>query len=84
VLNCSGIEYHYQNYLTIDYIEQFDVITIINKDYPALSITDRITLLKKVYQALKPNGKSIFDVLTPKMRKKESRSWQLNGRFFVV
>jgi hypothetical protein len=33
-------------------------------------------LLKKVYQALKPNGKFIFDVFTPLMRKDESRSWQ--------
>lgn len=76
VLNGTGIEYHYQNYLTIDYTEQFDVITLINKDFPVLSITDRLTLLKKVHQALKPNGKFIFDVLTPKMRKSESRSWK--------
>lgn len=83
-INGSNIEYHYQNYLTIDYTEQFDVITIINKDYAALSIADRITLLKKVYQALKPNGKFIFDAFTPKMRHNESRSWQYfkNGGFF--
>ena len=74
--NGSGIEYHYQNYLTIEYEEQFDVITIINKDYPVLSATDRKTLLGKVYKALKPNGKFILDVLTPRMRQKESRSWQ--------
>ena len=80
----SGIEYHYQNYLTLDYIEQFDVITLINKDYPVLSIADRTTLLKKVFQALKPGGKFILDVLTPKMRKNERRSWQYceNGGFF--
>ncbi len=73
--NKSNIEYHYQNYLTIDYIEQFDVITLIYCDYPALSITDRLILLRKVYQALKPNGKFIFDVFTPLMRKDESSSW---------
>jgi hypothetical protein len=44
-------------------------------DYAALSITDRLILLKKVYQALRPNGKFIFDVFTPFMRKEESRSW---------
>lgn len=76
LLNKSNIEYHYQNYLTIDYIEQFDVITLIYCDYPALSITDRLILLRKVYQALRPNGKFIFDVFTPLMRKDESRSWQ--------
>ena len=76
LLNKSDIEYHYQNYLTIDYIEQFDVITLIYCDYAALSITDRLILLRKVYQALRPNGKFILDAFTPLMRKNESRSWQ--------
>jgi SAM-dependent methyltransferase len=76
LLNKSNIEYHYKNYLTIDYKEQFDVITLIYCDYAVLSITDRLMLLKKVYQTLKPNGKFIFDVFTPLMRKDESRSWQ--------
>lgn len=84
LLNKSHIEYHYQNYLTIDYTEQFDVITLIYCDYAALSIMDRLTLLKKIYQALKPNGKFIFDVFTPLMRKKESHSWEYceKGGFF--
>jgi len=83
-LNNSGIEYLYQNYLTIDYTEQFDVITIINKDYAVFSITDRMMLLKKVYQALKPGGKFILDVMTPKRRQKEHRSWHYSesGGFF--
>jgi 2-polyprenyl-3-methyl-5-hydroxy-6-metoxy-1,4-benzoquinol methylase len=76
LLNKSNMEYHYQNYLTIDYIEQFDVITLIYCDYAVLSITDRLSLLRKVNKALKPNGKFIFDVFTPLMRKNESRSWQ--------
>jgi SAM-dependent methyltransferase len=76
LLNKSNIQYHYQNYLTIDYIDQFDVITLIYCDYAALSITDRLTLLRKVYKALRPKGKFIFDVFTPLMRKDESRSWQ--------
>lgn len=84
LLNKSNIEYHYQNYLTIDYIEQFDVITLIYCDYAALSITDRLILLRKVYQALKPKGKFIFDVFTPLMRKDESCSWEYcaEGGFF--
>ncbi|WP_243428297.1 class I SAM-dependent methyltransferase [Clostridium rhizosphaerae] len=84
LLNKSNIEYHYQNNLTIDYIEQFDVITLIYCDYAALSITDRLILLRKVYQALKPNGKFIFDVFTPPMRKGENRSWKYyeKGGFF--
>lgn len=83
-LNKSNIEYHYQNYLTIDYVSQFDVITLIYCDYAALSISDRFILLEKVYQALKPNGKFIFDVFTPKMRKSESHTWHYEekGGFF--
>ena len=84
LLNKSNIEYHCQNYLTIDYLEKFDVVTLIYCDYAVLSITERHILLKKVYQALKPNGKFIFDVFTPIMRKKESRSWYYyeNGGFW--
>lgn len=75
LLNKSNIQYYYQNYLTIDYTEQFDVITLIYCDYAPLSITDRLILLRKVYQALKPNGKFIYDVFTPLMRKEENHSW---------
>ena len=75
ILNQSKIEYCCQNYLTMDYVEQFDVITLIYCDYAVLSIQDRLTLLRKVYQALKPGGKFIFDVFTPPMRKSEGRSW---------
>ncbi|WP_099205160.1 class I SAM-dependent methyltransferase [Scatolibacter rhodanostii] len=82
--NKSNIEYHYQNYLTIDHVEKFDVITLIYCDYAALSITDRLILLEKIHRALRPNGKFIFDVFTPKMRKKESRTWcyEEKGGFF--
>lgn len=80
----SGIAYLYQNYLTINYTEQFDVVTLINKDYAVLSMADRRALLKKVYEALKPGGKFIFDVMTPIKRRLEKRTWQYfdNGGFF--
>lgn len=71
----SNIRYLYQNYLNINFLEEFDVVTLIYCDYGALSKTERRQLLEKVYQALKPNGKFIVDVFTPRMRNKESRSW---------
>ena len=40
--NGSGIEYHYQNYLSLDYTEEFDLVTLIYCDYAALSVSDRI------------------------------------------
>ena len=83
-LNSGSIEYHCQNYLEIDYKEQFDVITLIYCDYAALSNNDRKTLLRKVKQSLKPNGKFIFDVFMPSMRKNEASSWEYfgDGGFF--
>lgn len=72
----SAIEYYYQNYLTIDYKNQFDVVTLIYCDYAVLPIADRLLLLNKIYKALRQNGKFIVDVFTPRMRKKESHTWQ--------
>jgi SAM-dependent methyltransferase len=84
ILNKSNIEYHYQDYLTISYTEQFDVITLIYCDYAALPTADRLSLLRKVHQALRPKGKFIFDVFTPTTRTEERRSWQYyaGGGFF--
>jgi len=83
-LNGSNINYHCQNYLTIDYVHQFDVVALIYCDYATLSIGDRLTLLKKLYRALKPGGMFILDVFTPIMRREENRSWNYyeNGGFF--
>lgn len=75
-INGSAIAYYHQNYLSLNYTGQFDVITLIYCDYAVLPLTDRLLLLKKIYKALKQNGKFILDVFTPLMRKKESRSWQ--------
>ena len=80
LLNKSSIQYFYRNYLTMDYHEQFDIVTLIYCDYAQFSITDRLFLLEKVYQALKPNGKFIFDVFTPLMRKKEDHSWYYSDK----
>ena len=74
--NGSNITYHYQNYLTMDYSEEFDLITLLYCDYAPFSAKDREILLKKVYRALRPSGRFIFDVFTPKMRKEEYHSWQ--------
>lgn len=83
-LHNSPIQYHCQNYLNIDYIGQFDVITLIYCDYAAMPVTDRLLLLKKVYDALKPNGMFILDVFTPIMRNSEIHTWKccLEGSFW--
>lgn len=75
--NQQTITYHYQNYLTISYQEKFDVMMLIYCDYGVLSHQNRLTLLQKIFQVLKPGGKFIFDVFTPNqyVEKKESSSW---------
>jgi hypothetical protein len=52
------------------------VIVLIYCDYAVLSATDRATLIKKAYNALKTGGILILDVFTPQMRKPESHTWQ--------
>jgi len=75
VLDKSDVDYYCMDYLAMDYAERFDIVTLIYCDYAALSAADRRLLLGKVYRALKPGGKFIFDVFTHRMRAKESRSW---------
>ena len=78
MLNHSKINYYYQNYLTIDYCEEFDVITLIYCDFEVLSAQNRRTLLEKVYKALKPGGMFIFDAFTSRQYegKNENTSWE--------
>lgn len=61
----KAITYSVCNYLSMDYREQFDVATLIYCDFGVLSTADRAALLKKIYTALRPNGRLIFDVFTP-------------------
>ena len=85
-LNNSSIQYFYQDYLTLDYVAAFDIVTLIYCDYGVLSTTDRSTLLSKIYTALKPGGKLVLDVFTPKQHqgKEEKCDWQYhtNGGFW--
>ncbi len=82
--NNSDICYRCQNYLTAVFTEQYDVITMIFCDYAVLAHADRLMLLKKIYEALRPGGKLILDVFTPHMRHDESHSWYRaeNGGFY--
>lgn len=71
----SPVNYRYQDYLTMNDHEAFHVITLIYCDYAVFPQDQRIQLLKKIYKALKPGGKFIFDVFTPKKRNPEKKSW---------
>ena len=83
--NSLPITYHYQDYLTLDFKEQFDLITLINYDFGVLSPESRAKLLKKIHAALKPKGLLVFDVFTPhRPDREENSSWKYTdkGNFF--
>ena len=63
-LHKLDITYRYQNYLDMDYTEEFDVITLIYCDYGVLPAADRQVLLSNVYRALKKGGLFILDGFT--------------------
>lgn len=69
-----------QDYLTLEAEDAFDAITLISCDYGALISAERQSLLSRVYRALKPGGRFIFDVFTPvRAAQKEARTeWSVH------
>ncbi len=80
----SAIEYVYQDYLTLEYTERFDAITLIYCDYAALPKADRRALMRKIYRALRPGGRFFVDAYAPIKRTAEGTAWVHNehGGFF--
>lgn len=58
------IEYIYQNYLTLEYEEVFDLVTLIYLDLFVPKPEDRSNLLRRIHRSLKVGGYFIFDVPT--------------------
>ena len=77
----TNIFYQCQNYLTLNYCEEFDVITLIYCDFGVLSKEERKILLSKIYRALKPNGLLLLDAFTAKEyeKKAETKSWSYDS-----
>jgi len=78
------IIYHHQDYLTLGFQEQFDLITLIYYDFGTLHTEDRAQLLNKIYTALRPGGLLISDVLTPQhfSGQKEYKNWEYAEKGF--
>ncbi len=76
----SKTKYIYASYLDIDYFEEFDLIILIYCDYGALIPSEQEHLLKKIYKALKPNGRFIFDVFSSAcyLKRTESKTWSFH------
>lgn len=64
--NGKNISYLYQDYLSIDYKEKFDVVTLIYCDFGVIPTDDRRVLLGKIFASLNPGGIFIVDAFTPK------------------
>lgn len=56
------VTYHQRNYLELDLPERYDLIIMIMRDYAALSIEHRATLLSVVRRHLAEGGAFVFDV----------------------
>jgi SAM-dependent methyltransferase len=82
--NNLKIKYLYQNYLTINYHDAFDVIIMIYCDFGVLSDWERKKLLTKIHKALKPNGLFVFDVCTKRISQTQAtnRIWSINKSGF--
>jgi len=64
VKKSKSIDYLYQNYLTINYQSEYDIVTLIYCDFGVLPPQERLVLLNKIYNALKPGGIFIVDVFS--------------------
>lgn len=59
------VAYRYQNYLTLEDTDQYDIVSLIYGDFCPLPPAERATLLERIHRALKPGGRFVFDVTTP-------------------
>ena len=79
-------EYIQRDYLTMDYEDAFDIVTLIYCDYGALIPKEREELLRRLYRALKPGGLFVFDVFTPRYhtghKNRKSCKIHLKGGFW--
>ena len=81
------IRYVCNNYLDMDFENEFDAVFMIWWDFCVLTNEGRKKLLKNIKRALKPGGRFVFDVSTPLFDegKKESSSWKAyDGGFFAA
>lgn len=53
-----------RNYIDLDYDGQFDVATLINREFGALTPDERRAVIRAVARALKPGGYFAFDTLS--------------------
>lgn len=58
------ITFNEQNYVQLGYVSLFDVVTLINRDFGALTTAERDTVIRAVWRSLRPGGYFVFDTLS--------------------
>ncbi len=77
------ITYKCQDYLTIEYDNKFDLITMIYTDFGVLNPDQRGILLANILRALKPGGIFLFDVMNDSHAGvSESKTWEASEKGF--
>jgi len=73
------ITYRYENYLELDDLDAYDVISLIYFDFGALTDAERACLLTHIRRALKAGGRFVFDMRTSAdfAQMQEERTWNL-------
>lgn len=81
-----AISYHCGDYIRAEFPEAVDVATMIYCDFGVLPPESRRTLLNKVFRVLKPGGRFVFDVFTPRQyghfRETSSITENMSGGFW--
>jgi len=60
------VTYRCENYLALEDTARYDVASLIYGDFCPLFPNDRAALLDRVHRALKPGGRFVFDLTTPR------------------
>lgn len=74
------INYIHQNYLELDFKNQFDIILLIYTDFGVLLPAERAKILKNIFSALKPGGAFVFDVINDRntaQKFQEQQTWSV-------
>jgi SAM-dependent methyltransferase len=79
------IEYICQDYRTMEFKNEFDLVLLIYTDFGVLIPNERDTVLINIHNALKQNGLFIFDVINAENVEKkfeEKRNWNYESSGF--
>lgn len=78
----SGLEIDYRcmDYRGLDFVESYELVTLIYCDLGVFPPQEARKILERIYRALKPGGKFIFDLYSRRefARQAERRHWEYN------